>query len=137
MTTMTLTFDTHSIIKKFRDKGLSEDLAEYQVEAIKDMVNQAIVQVQHDYKLDELATKRDLKELEAATKRDIKELEAATKRDLKELELKLDARIKEVELKIAETKTDLVRWIFTVGVGMGLVQIASIVFLVLKLSGQG
>lgn len=117
MTAIILTFDTHNIIKKFRDKGLSEDLAEYQVEAIKDMVNQALVQVQHDYHLDELATKRDLKELETATKRDLKELELKLQKD------------------IAETKTDLIRWIFTVGVGMGLVQIASIVFLVLRLSG--
>ncbi|MFZ2406867.1 MAG: hypothetical protein WAW41_17160 [Methylobacter sp.] len=34
----TLTFDTHDIIKKFREKGLTEDLAELQVEAIKKKV---------------------------------------------------------------------------------------------------
>lgn len=38
----TLTFDTHDIIKKFREKGLAEDLAELQVEAIKDVVNELV-----------------------------------------------------------------------------------------------
>lgn len=46
----TLTFDTHNIIKKFREKGLTvNNLAEFQVEAIKDVVKQAVSQVRHDY----------------------------------------------------------------------------------------
>lgn len=115
----TIPFDTLQFSTDLIESGVPEKQATAITKAIskaqQEAMTSVIEQVKHDYHLDEVATKRDLKELE----------------------LKLDARIKEVELKIAEAKTDLVRWIFTVGVGMGLVQIASIVFLVLKLSGQG
>lgn len=83
----TLTFDTHDIIKKFREKGLTEDLAELQVEAIKDVVKQALSQVQNDYRLDDLVTNKDL-----------------------------DLRIKETELKIEAVKSELIRWVVAVGV---------------------
>ena len=83
----TLTFDTHDIIKKFREKGLTEDLAELQVEAIKDVVKQALSQVQNDYSLDDLVTNKDL-----------------------------DLRIKETELKIEAVKSELIRWVVAVGV---------------------
>ncbi|MGZ8160321.1 MAG: DUF1640 domain-containing protein [Methylobacter sp.] len=83
----TLTFDTHDIIKKFREKGLTEDLAELQVEAIKDVVKQAVSQVQNDYRLDNLVTNKDL-----------------------------DLRIKETELKIEAVKSELIRWVVAVGV---------------------
>ena len=83
----TLTFDTHDIIKKFREKGLTEDLAELQVEAIKDVVKQAMSQVQNDYRLDDLVTNKDL-----------------------------DLRIKETELKIETVKSELIRWVVAVGV---------------------
>ncbi len=83
----TLTFDTHDIIKKFREKGLTEDLAELQVEAIKDVVRQAVSQVQNDYRLDDIVTNKDL-----------------------------DLRIKETELKIEMVKSELIRWVVAVGV---------------------
>lgn len=52
---------------------------------------------------------------------------------LREVELKIDARIKEAELKnevkLAETKSDLIRWVISVG----LLQTALITALLLKL----
>ncbi len=83
----TLTFDTHDIIKKFREKGLAEDLAELQVEAIKDVVKQAVSQVQNDYRLENIVTNKDL-----------------------------DLRIKETKLKIELVKSELIRWVVAVGV---------------------
>jgi hypothetical protein len=62
-------------------------------------------------------------ELVTATLEQIHNKELASKQDLKETELRL-------ELKIAETKSDLVRWI----VGAGLLQTALITALLLKLS---
>lgn len=109
----TLTFDTHDIIKKFREKGLSEDLAEFQVEAIKDVVKQAVNQVQHDYNLNELATKKDLDSRITETELKIELVRADLKRD------------------IAETKAELIRWV----VGVGLLQTALIAGLVIKLAG--
>jgi hypothetical protein len=110
MTAMALTFDTHEIIKKFREKGLAEELAEVQVDAIKDMVNQAVNQVQHNYELDNLVTNKDL-----------------------------DARIKELELKIELAKTDLMREVEKSKsdlMRLGFLQIGLIVALLLKVVGM-
>lgn len=62
-------------------------------------------------------------EIVNATLEQIHHKELASKQDLKETELRL-------ELKIAETKSDLIRWI----VGAGLLQTALITALLLKLS---
>ncbi|ANE54268.1 MULTISPECIES: coiled-coil domain-containing protein [Methylomonas] len=62
-------------------------------------------------------------EIVNATLEQIHQRELASKQDLKETELRL-------ELKIAETKSDLIRWI----VGAGLLQTALITALLLKLS---
>lgn len=45
-------FDTHAYVKKLRSVGFTEEQAEAQAEALKDLVDE------------QLATKRDLKELE-------------------------------------------------------------------------
>jgi len=62
-------------------------------------------------------------EIVNATLEQVHQKELASKQDLKETELRL-------ELKIAETKSDLIRWI----VGAGLLQTALITALLLKLS---
>ncbi|BBL57042.1 coiled-coil domain-containing protein [Methylomonas koyamae] len=62
-------------------------------------------------------------EIVNATLEQIHQRELASKQDLKETELRL-------ELKIAETKSDLIRWI----VGAGFLQTALITALLLKLS---
>lgn len=110
MTAFALTFDTHDIIKKFRDNGLNETLAEAQVDAIKVMVNQAVNQVQHSYELDNLVTNKDL-----------------------------DSRIVELELKIELAKTDLMREIEKSKsdlMRLGFLQIGLIVALLLKVAGM-
>ncbi|MBF0145719.1 MAG: DUF1640 domain-containing protein [Magnetococcales bacterium] len=68
----TITFDTHSAIKRLKAAGFDEQ----QAEALSDTIRQA-----QDAKLDELATKGDILRLEG----DIFRLE----RDLKELELRM------------------------------------------------
>lgn len=62
-------------------------------------------------------------EIVIATLEQVHQKELVSKQDLKETELRL-------ELKIAETKSDLIRWI----VGAGLLQTAFITALLLKLS---
>lgn len=57
------------------------------------------------------------------------EAEVATRNDLREMELKMEARFRELEVRIAETKTELVRWV----VGAGFLQTALIAALLLKL----
>jgi hypothetical protein len=57
------------------------------------------------------------------------EAEVATRSDLRELELKMENRFKELDVKIAETKSELIRWV----VGAGFLQTALIAALLLKL----
>lgn len=102
--------------------GLTEQKAETITDLQKETVQSTLNQARHDYQLDDLSTKRDLRELEFALKRDVKEMETALKHDFKELELKFDA-------KLAETKSELIRWI----VSVGLLQTALITALLLKL----
>ncbi len=116
-----LTFDTHDIIKKFREKGLSEDLAELQVEAIKDVVKQAVSQVQHDYSLDDAVTNKDLDARIRETELKIEVVKADLKRD-----------IESVRKDMAEIKSELIRWV----VGVGMLQVTLITALLIKLNAS-
>ena len=71
-----------------------------------------------------------LKIAQESAKDEVHRGDLATKRDLKELELRLESRIKDTELKIVELKADLIRWV----VGVGVLQIALITALLIKLS---
>lgn len=80
-------FDTLEAATKLKESGFTDQQASALAQLQRLAIESAIEQAQHDYHLDDVATKRDLKELE----------------------LKL-------ELKIAETKADSVRWVVGVGV---------------------
>ncbi|MFZ2727171.1 MAG: DUF1640 domain-containing protein [Methylococcaceae bacterium] len=110
----TLTFDTHEFFKELKDAGFSEQQAEVITKLQKNTVHATLEQARHDYELDNIATKRDLRELE----------------------LRLESKIKDIDLKIAETKTDLQRWIVTVVFGVGILQTAIIAVLLLKVTGH-
>lgn len=103
--TMTATtfdaFDTHEFFKELKGVGFSEQQAEVITRLQKTAIKTTLEQAKNDYHLDELANKRDLKELELELKRDI-----------------------------AESKSELIRWV----VGFGLFQTAIITALLLKLS---
>lgn len=103
----TVTFDTHEFIKELKGAGFSEEQAEAITKLQKAAASTTLEQARHDFELDNVATKRDLKELE----------------------LTLESRIKDTELKIVETKSELIRWVISVG----LLQTALIAGLLLKL----
>lgn len=105
-----ITIDTYALITSLKDAGVPEPQAKAQIDAIAKFVDTAREQIEHDHKLDDVATKRDLKELE----------------------LTLEGKIKDVELKIAESKAELVRWV----IGAGFMQVALITGLILKLSDK-
>ena len=104
----TSSFDTHEFFNELKGAGFSEQQAEVITKLQKTTINATLEQARHDYQLDDLVTKRDLKELE----------------------LRLESRIKDTELKIVELKADLIRWV----VGVGVLQIALITALLIKLS---
>ena len=105
-----IAFDTHEFVKKLKDVGFSEQQAEVLTDLQKTTVNNTLEQAKHDYDLDNLASKRDIRELE----------------------LKIELVKSELKRDIAETKSELIRWV----VGVGLLQITIIAGLMFRLSDK-
>lgn len=71
-----ITIDTYVLINTLKEAGVPEQQAKAQIDAIAKFVEVAREQIEHDHKLDDTASKRDLKELELELKRDIAESKA-------------------------------------------------------------
>jgi len=82
----TLALDTYALVNKLKEAGVPEQQAAAQVETITKAIDSALEQAKHDYRLDELATKRDIELLRSETR-----------------------------MQIAESKADLIRWVVGVG----------------------
>ena len=112
----TTPFDTLQFATDLIDSGIPEIQATAITKAVSKAQQEALTtvieQVKHDYKLDEVATQRDLKEMELALKHDIELLRSDTGR------------------MIAETKAELVRWV----VGVGLLQTSLIIGALMKMA---
>lgn len=104
----TVFFDTHQFITDLKQAGMPEAQAEVITRLQQQAVAATLEQAKHDYRLDELASRRDVLALEAK----IEILRAETKQGL------------------AETKAELVRWV----VGAGLLQTALITGVLLKVA---
>jgi hypothetical protein len=119
----TLTFDALQFVQRLKKAGIKEVEAETIAEAVRD------VHVSLEEKITEssarLATKQDLLITEAK----IKETEARLEGKIAETKAGLEARIAETKVEIEKTKSDLVRWVVSVGV----LQTAIIGALVMKL----
>ncbi len=100
----TLAFDTHSFVKRLHDAGFTDQQAETLTSLHQELVDATLDQVNHK--------------------------QLANKQDIRELELKIEILRADLKKDIAETKSDLIRWI----VGAGLLQTALITALLLKLS---
>lgn len=95
----TMAFDTLQFAKKLINAGMPQKQAEVQAEAIADVIEE------------KLATKADIKRLEL---------------DLKRVETNLE---KTIELKIANSKNELIRWIFGTAFAQAAFVIACIKFI--------
>lgn len=115
-------FDTLQFSTRLKNVGFTEQQAEVMTEMQKEVISTTIEQVEHDYHLDDLATKRDLKELEIALKHDMQTLETNLKRDIEVLRA-------DTARMIAESRADLTRWI----IGAGFLQTALIIGVLLKI----
>ena len=108
----TITFDTHAFIKKLTESGLTEQQAEAITELQKETVKSTLEIARHDYDLDDLVSNKSLDSR------------------IKETELKMELIRSELRRDLAETKSDLVRWV----VGVGILQTTLIAALLIKLS---
>jgi len=101
-----ITIDTYALISTLKDAGVPEQQAKAQIDAMARFVEVAREQIEHDHKLDDVATKRDLKELELT-----------------------------LNNKISESKSETIKWVAAIVVGTGVAQIFAIIG-VLKLLGK-
>ena len=95
--------DTHRIVRRLRDAGASEQLAETVTDVLRET---------RELDLSQLATKADIALLRA----NIDSFRATSKSDL--AEAKADLR-----REIAEVKADLIKWV----VGVGFAQVAALI----------
>jgi len=105
-----ITIDTYALITTLKDAGIPEQQAKAQIDAMAKFVEVAREQIEHDHKLDDVATKRDLKELENSLRHDL-------------------------ELKIEKSKVETIKWIAVIVLGSGMAQVFAIMGL-LKLLGK-
>lgn len=105
-----IAIDTYELIATLKTAGIEEKHAKAQIDAMTKIVSVTREQIEHDHKLDDVVTKRDIREIEL-------------KIELVKAELKRD---------ISESKAELVRWV----IGAGFMQVALITGLILKLSDK-
>lgn len=105
-----ITIDTYALITTLKDAGVPEQQAKAQIDAMAKFVEVTREQIEHDHKLDD----------------------AASKRDIREIELKIELAKSELKRDIAESKAELVRWV----IGAGFLQVALIAGLILRLTDK-
>lgn len=105
-----ITIDTYALVSSLKEVGFEEPQAKAAVDMVAKFVDMSRQQIEHDHKLDDVATKRDLRELENNLRHDL-------------------------ELKIEKSKTETIKWIAAIVIGSGVAQIFAIIG-VLKLLGK-
>jgi hypothetical protein len=103
-------FDLLNFVKKSKELGVPEPLAEYQGRQLEEAIEIAIA-----------SNKREINEQELVPKKELKEMEVILRKDLKEIESRLELKIKEVELKIEQSKNHLVMWMVGLFIVSGLI----------------
>jgi hypothetical protein len=101
-----ITIDTYALISTLKDAGVPEQQAKAQIDAMAKFVEVAREQIEHDHKLDDVTTKRDLKELELT-----------------------------INAKISDSKTETIKSVAAIVIGAGMAQVFAIIGL-LKLLGK-
>ncbi len=64
-------FDTYEFVKKSKEFGSSEELAEYQIKQFEQAIETAVTSVKDEIKSKELATKGDVRESELRLQKEI------------------------------------------------------------------
>lgn len=101
-------FDTLAFVKKSKELGVKEEIAEYQARQIESAIEIAVYTANDEFKTHELATKSDIKQIEG----NIKQIEGNIKSDIKQIE----GNIRQLELKIEQYRYDSLKFIVWTGV---------------------
>ena len=111
-----MSIDTLKIAKRLQAQGLSREAAE------------ELSEILSEFSASELASKSDLKELEFALKKDlektraelqkeISETKAELQKEISETKAELQKEIRQLDIKIAQSQTNIIKWVagFLVG----------------------
>ncbi|WGS86091.1 DUF1640 domain-containing protein [Methylomonas sp. UP202] len=120
----TIILDTLDFANKLKAGGFTDQQAETQARAIAEIVERQLVSRQ-DFDQHQSEIKRDIHESENKLEIRIKELETTLRKDIEILRA-------ETKRDVAETKAELIRWV----VGVGILQIAIITALLLRLADR-
>lgn len=93
-------FDVVEYIKKLRNAGATQQLAEVQAQELEHVLEEAIN-----------TSKMDVQSKELATKGNIKELELKIEQTRRELELKIEQMRLELQKEIAQSSTKIIIWV--------------------------
>lgn len=92
MTAITIThprFDVVEYIKKLRNAGVTQEVAEIQAQEIEHVIDSVLEQTQTMINSKDLATKGDVRESELRLQKEIKSLEINLQKEIKSLEIKM------------------------------------------------
>lgn len=117
MTTVSVPFDTLKMVDRLVKAGVPTEQAKVQTELLAEVISAEDASI-----LDRFITKQDVAQDFLSVKLALEKLESK----IDQLELKIDK-------SAAEVKGELIRWVVTVVVSVGILQMALITGLVLKL----
>lgn len=122
------TFDMFDFVAELVDSGVPEKQANAYAKAYskvqrshdEKLIETVIEKVKHDYKLDDIATKRDIKELELEI--------ALVRKDIEIVKSDLQRDIQGIRTDIEKSRNDLIKWF--VGTAFAL---AGFIFMLIRL----
>jgi hypothetical protein len=121
-------FDLLSFVKRSKELGVPEPLAEYQGRQLEEVIEVAVASSKEMVDAQKLATQQDLQKEQSTLALSIKQIELAIREVEARLELKikdLDLKIKEVEarleVKIEQSKNQMIMWMVSLFIASGLI----------------
>ena len=125
---MAVTFDTLKYVERLEHAGVPSNQARVQVEALSDVMAEEAQRIS-----DQFVTKATFSQDTSGLSHEVNALRLDLKQEISTLRLETKSEIKALRLEtkadIADAKSDLVRWV----VGVGILQMALIAGLILKL----
>ncbi len=113
----TLSFDTHTFVKRLTQAGMPEAQAEVLADSQAKLIDEKL-STKYDLKELETQLTHEMKELETRLTHEMEELETRLTHEMKELETRLTHEMKELETRLALQLTIRMGSMLVVGIGV-------------------
>ena len=113
----TISFDTHTFVKRLTQAGMPEAQAEVLADSQAKLIDEKLA-TKHDLKELETQMTHQMKELETRMTHQMKELETRMTHQMKELEARLTHQMKELEARLTLQLTIRLGSMLVVGIGV-------------------